>query len=114
MLELASEAHFEGGFGAYENQWGQLQAYRLSLVLNTKLAPKIGVPGIRPRPCVGQFVGKASLEWWRAYSHFIRPHESLGQKVAALRRPRLRSLGVSARLWTVGELLRLPLWPALA
>jgi transposase InsO family protein len=41
------------------------------------------------------------LEWWRAYYHVVRPHESLGQKL-------------TARLWTVGELLRLPLWPALA
>ena len=58
------------------------------------------------------------LEWWRAYYHFVRPHESLGQKVAGLRHLRLRSpgmaAGLTARLWTVGELLRLPLWPALA
>jgi IS1 family transposase/transposase-like protein len=58
------------------------------------------------------------LEWWRAYYHFVRPHESLGQKMAELRHPRLRSPGMAAgltgRLWTVGELLRLPLWPALA
>jgi transposase-like protein/IS1 family transposase len=53
------------------------------------------------------------VEWWRAYYHFVRPHESLGQKVAGLRRQRPRSpgmaAGLTARLWTVGELLRLPL-----
>jgi IS1 family transposase/transposase-like protein len=57
------------------------------------------------------------LEWWRADYHFVRPHESLGQKILGLGRQRLRSPGMAAgltgRLWTVGELLRLPLWPAL-
>jgi hypothetical protein len=58
------------------------------------------------------------VEWWRAYDHFVRPHESLGKKVPGLRCQRLRSPGMAAgltgRLWTVGELLQLPLWPALA
>ncbi len=58
------------------------------------------------------------VEWWRAYYHTVRPHESLGQKGAGLRRPRLRSpgmaAGLTARLWTVGEHLRLPLWPEIA
>ena len=58
------------------------------------------------------------LEWWRAYDHYMRPNESLGPKVAGLGHQRLRSpgmaTGLTGQLWTVGELLRPPLWPALA
>jgi hypothetical protein len=58
------------------------------------------------------------VEWWRAYYHFVRPHESLTVQVPGLRRKQLRSpaqaAGLTQRLWTVGDLLSLPLWPALA
>jgi hypothetical protein len=58
------------------------------------------------------------VEGWRASYHFVRPHESLEQKIPGLGRQRQRSpgmaAGLTARWWTVGELLRLPLWPALA
>ncbi len=62
------------------------------------------------------------LEWWRAYEHFVRPHESLR---VALGQPRERggkrqpqryrqrtpamAAGVTSRRWMVRDLLRLPL-----
>ena len=64
----------------------------------------------------------AHLEWWRAYSHFVRPHASLR---IALMQPRERggkclaqryqqctpamAAGKTNRLWTVQELLCYPL-----
>jgi hypothetical protein len=58
------------------------------------------------------------MEWRHMCCQFVCPHESQGQKVPGLGRQRLRSpgmaAGLTARLWTVGELLRLPLWLALA
>jgi hypothetical protein len=64
------------------------------------------------------------LEWWRAYYHFVRPHESLRMPLAqpidrGKRQPhRYRHLtpalaaGLTNRRWTVRELLALPLPPA--
>jgi transposase InsO family protein len=57
------------------------------------------------------------VEWWRAYYHFIRPHESLRQSVPGLkRRYRLQTpamaLGLTDHLWSVGDILRQPLIPA--
>jgi hypothetical protein len=65
------------------------------------------------------------LEWWRAYEHFVRPHESLpvrleqplecGGKRQPLRyRQRTPALaaGLTNRRWTVQELLALPAPPA--
>ncbi len=64
------------------------------------------------------------LEWWRAYYHFVRPHESLQQALAhpidrgGKRQPqryRQRTpamvAGVTSRRWTVGDLLAWPLPP---
>jgi transposase InsO family protein len=65
------------------------------------------------------------LEWWRAYEHFVRPHESLGVR---LEQPRARggrrqrqrerqrtpamAAGLTNRRWRVRSLLALPLPPA--
>ena len=65
------------------------------------------------------------LEWWRAYYHFVRPHESLREVLA---QPRFRggkripqryrqrtpamAAGLTRRRWTVRELLARPLPPA--
>jgi IS1 family transposase len=65
------------------------------------------------------------LEWWRAYYHFVRPHESLR---VLLPRPIARggkrqpqryrqptpamAAGLTSRRWTVRDLLGLPLPPA--
>jgi hypothetical protein len=62
------------------------------------------------------------IEWWRAYYHFVRPHQALRQKLA---RPRPRggrrlaqryqsftpamALGLTPHRWTVLEVLNFPL-----
>jgi len=55
------------------------------------------------------------LEWWRVYYHFIRPHESLSIPVPGLRKFRQRSPALAAnltpKLWSVQEVLKLPLMP---
>jgi IS1 family transposase len=66
----------------------------------------------------------ANLEWWRAYYHFVRPHESLS---VALMQPRERggkraaqryrqwtpatAAGRTTRRWTAREVLTCPLPP---
>ena len=68
----------------------------------------------------------AHLEWWRAYSHFVRPHTSLrvalvqprergGKLVAQRYRQRTEALaaGKTNRRWTVREVLCSPLPPVL-
>jgi IS1 family transposase len=65
------------------------------------------------------------LEWWRAYYHFVRPHESLRQPLAQpierggkRQRQRYRqrtpamAAGLTSRRWSVRELLAIPLPPA--
>jgi hypothetical protein len=64
----------------------------------------------------------AHLEWWRAYSHFVRPHESLrvglkqprergGKRLAQRYQQRTEALaaGRTNRRWTVREVLSCPL-----
>jgi Integrase core domain len=64
------------------------------------------------------------LEWWRAYYHFVRPHESLQQALAHpidrggkrqpqryRRRTPAMAAGVTSRRWTVHDLLAWPLPP---
>jgi IS1 family transposase len=62
------------------------------------------------------------FQWWRAYFHFVRPHGSLRERLAA---PRVRcgkrrpqayrkrtpamAVGVTDHRWTVVEVLRFPL-----
>jgi integrase-like protein len=66
----------------------------------------------------------AHLEWWRAYYHFVRPHESLrvalvqprergGKLVAQRYRQRTEALaaGKTNRHWTAREVLCFPLPP---
>ena len=64
------------------------------------------------------------LEWWRAYYHLARPHQSLRKKLG---HPRLRggqqlpqgygkrtpaiAAGLTERVWSVVELLSYPLPP---
>ncbi len=68
---------------------------------------------------------RVHLEWWRAYSHFVRPHASLRVALAQPidqrgKRPSQRyrqctpamAAGLTHRLWTVRALLMLPLLPA--
>ena len=64
----------------------------------------------------------ANLEWWRAYSHFVRPHQSLrvalvqpreqGSKLLAQRyrqRTPAMAAGRTNRRWTACEVLSCPL-----
>jgi len=69
----------------------------------------------------------AHLEWWRAYYHFVRPHESLrvalmqprerGGKLLAQRyrqRTPAMAAGRTTRRWTAREVLSYPLPPVSA
>jgi hypothetical protein len=64
------------------------------------------------------------LEWWRAYYHFVRPHESLrealtqpiergGRRIPQRYRQRTPAMaaGLTNRRWTVWDLLTVPLLP---
>jgi transposase InsO family protein len=66
----------------------------------------------------------AHLEWWRAYYHFVRPHESLrvallqprergGKRLAQRYRQRTPAMaaGKTTRRWTAREVLCYPLPP---
>ena len=69
----------------------------------------------------------ANLEWWRAYYHFVRPHESLrvalmqprergGNRLAQRYRQRTPAMaaGRTTRRWTTREVLSRPLLPVSA
>jgi transposase-like protein/IS1 family transposase len=69
----------------------------------------------------------AHLEWWRAYSHFVRPHASLrvalvqqrergGNRLAQRYRQRTPAMaaGRTTRRWTAREVLACPLLPVSA
>jgi IS1 family transposase len=62
------------------------------------------------------------VEWWRAYYHFVRPHESLrvelghpversGKRLPQRYRDRTPAMaaGLTSRRWTVGDLVAMPL-----
>jgi Integrase core domain len=64
------------------------------------------------------------LEWWRAYYHFVRPHESLrealdqpmqrgGKRIPRRYRQRTPAMaaGLTSRRWRVRDVLMLPLPP---
>jgi len=64
------------------------------------------------------------LEWWRAYYHFVRPHQSLrvelgqavergGKRLPQRYRQRTPAMaaGLTSRRWTVREVLTMPLPP---
>ena len=92
---------------------------RLNLTIRqnvSKLTRRTWGPAIYPSELVEH------LEWWRSYYHFVRYHESLGEKLETpeerkgRRQPkRIRkktpamAAGLTNRRWTVGELIRLPL-----
>jgi len=57
------------------------------------------------------------LEWFRLYYHLVRPHQALRQSLhPGKRRYRKRTpamaLGLTDRIWEVGDILRTPLIPA--
>jgi len=58
------------------------------------------------------------IEWWRTDYHFVRPHSSLALPVPGLGTQRKRSPAQAAqltsRLWTVEDILKLPIPPVSA
>ena len=56
-------------------------------------------------------------QWWRAYYHFVRPHDSLQLPVPGLARGHIlrtpaMAAGVTEQLWSVGTILKMPLYPS--
>jgi len=59
------------------------------------------------------------VEWWRAYYHFVRPHQTLGESLPGYKRKKrpktpAMALGLTDEVWTVGQILRMPLPPMAA
>jgi IS1 family transposase len=126
----------------YRMQWGELEALRATLKalgfsgrLNTAFVERVNLtlrqaiaPLIRRSWGTAQtFLGLEShVEWWRAYYHFIRPHESLrvelahpierkGRQIPKRYRSRTPAMaaGITRHRWSVSEFLRFPLPEAL-
>jgi len=57
------------------------------------------------------------VEWWRPYYHWIRPHQTLTERVSG-EKPRPRTpamaLGLTDHVWTVEEFLHTPILTPLA
>jgi transposase InsO family protein len=56
------------------------------------------------------------VEWWRAYYHFVRVHESLREPLpGGVRKHRQRTpamaFGLTDRVWSVADILTMPLPP---
>jgi hypothetical protein len=54
------------------------------------------------------------VQWWRCYYHFIRPHETLRDRTPSIpqaqrHRTPAMAAGLTDHIWTVEEVLRLPL-----
>jgi transposase InsO family protein len=94
---------------------------RVNLTLRQNVAALIGRSWSRLQTAPQLLL---DLEWWRAYYHFVRPHQSLRQALAhpidrgGKRQPRryrqrtpAMAAGVTSRRWTVGDLLAWPLPP---
>ena len=57
-------------------------------------------------------------QWWRAYYHFVRPHDSLQLPIPGLARGRIlrtpaMAASVTDQLWSVGTILKMPLYPTI-
>jgi hypothetical protein len=110
---------------------GRLRQAGLSGRINTAFVERLN---LSIRQCVSKLTRRTwgpakytpelmeHLEWWRAYYHFVRPHESLVEELAQPvkrkgkqqpRKYRKRTpamlAGLTDRRWTVKELLAYPL-----
>jgi transposase InsO family protein len=121
-------------FAVMRMAWGQrealsavLKAAGFSSLIQTAFVERVNLsirrgvaPLMRKTWAYAQTTAHLALlvEWWRAYYHFVRPHESLLLEVPGLGCKRKRTpamaAGLTARRWTVGEILHLPLCPATA
>jgi hypothetical protein len=59
------------------------------------------------------------VQWWRCYYHFIRPHETLRDQSPGIPRAQrdrtpAMAAGLTDHVWTVEEVLRLPLLTCLS
>jgi IS1 family transposase/transposase-like protein len=126
----------------YRMQWGQIEELKTRLKalgltgrLNTAFVERVNLtlrqaiaPLIRRTWGTAQtFLGLEShVEWWRAYYHFIRPHESLrvqlaqplerkGRQIPKRYRSRTPAMavGITHHRWSVTEFLSFPLPEAL-
>lgn len=50
------------------------------------------------------------VEWWRAYYHFVRPHQSLGSPRRNPQTPAMAA-DITDRVWSVSDILHHPLYP---
>ena len=119
--------------GTLEDLKATLQEVGLSGRLNTAYIERVnltvrhGVPALARRTWATAQRSPhllAHLEWWRAYYHFVRPHESLrlalvqprargGRLLAQRYRQRTPAMaaGRTHRRWTAREVLSCPLLP---
>jgi len=99
-------------------QYGFVSLIQTAFIERVNLTIRRGVaPLMRKTWSLAQYPDHLLLhiEWWRSYYHFIRPHESLSVLIPGLRKYRQRSpaqaANLTSKLWTVDEVLKLPLMP---
>lgn len=118
-------------WGSREAFQAKLQALGLSRTLNTAFVERVnltirrGIAALQRRSwstTQTQRHLELHLQWWRAYYHFVRPHGSLRERLAAPRarrgkqRPQVyqkrtpaMAVGITNHRWGVVELLSFPL-----
>jgi hypothetical protein len=84
---------------------------RINLTIRQRIAPPSRRTWSLARSQPGLLI---HVHWWRGFYHFARPHQSLRAKVPGLeRRYRERTpamaAGLTDHVWTVGDILSLPL-----
>jgi IS1 family transposase len=117
--------------GSFEPFTAQLQTLGLSGHIQTAFIERVNLtlrrslaPLARRSWSLAQLPGELTLhlEWWRAYYHFVRPHQTLRQKLEqprphggrrlaqrfATRTPAM-AVGLTQRPWSVLEVLSFPL-----
>jgi hypothetical protein len=111
-------------------EWNLGQVLNTAFVERVNLTLRQSVPAlIRRTWSTAQEQGELNLhlEWWRGYYHFVRPHQGLrlalpqpkergGQRLPQRYRSRTPAMavGITRHRWTVEELLKLPLPPAVS
>jgi hypothetical protein len=106
------------GWNIYRVQDGFAQLIQTAFIERVNLTIRRGVaPLMRKTWSLAQNPEHLLLhvEWWRSYYHFVRPHESLSILIPGLRKCQPRSpaqaANLTGKLWTVEDVLKLPLIP---